>query len=81
MEVRKNFKLLEHKHIIYHFEARDLRFQIYNLFREIFKVREDKSNKVFHEILKCFHKTAKFEFFTKQIIYLESPNHALQYDI
>ena len=23
-EVRKNFKLLEHKHIIHHFEARDL---------------------------------------------------------
>ena len=24
LEVRKNFKLLEHKHIIYHFEAGDL---------------------------------------------------------
>ena len=39
------------------------RFQIYNLFREIFKFREDKSNNVFREILKCFRKTAKFEFF------------------
>ena len=38
------------------------RFQIYNLFREIFKFREDKSNNVFHEIRKCFHKTAKFDF-------------------
>ena len=37
------------------------RFQIYNLFREIFKFREDKSNNVFREIRKCFRKTAKFE--------------------
>ena len=57
------------------------RFQIYNLFREIFKFREDKSNNVFREILKCFRKTAKFEFFAKQIIYLESPDHPLQNDI
>ena len=47
-------------------------FQIYNLFREIFKFGEDKSNNVFCEIRKCFRKTAKFEFFAKQIIYLES---------
>ena len=46
------------------------RFQIYNLFPEIFKFREDKSNNVFREILKCFRKTAKFEFFAKQIIYI-----------
>ena len=38
------------KHVIW-------RFQIYNLFREIFKFREDKSNNVFREIRKCFHKT------------------------
>ena len=63
------------------------RFQIYNLFREdifiilIFKFREDKSNNVFCEIRKCFRKTAKFEFFAKQIIYLESPDHPLQNDI
>ena len=56
------------KHVIW-------RFQIYNLFREIFKFREDKSNNVFREIRKCFRKTAKFEFFAKQIIYLESPDH------
>ena len=36
-------------------------FQICNLFREIFKFREDKSNNVFREILKCFRKTAKFK--------------------
>ena len=40
------------KHVIW-------RFQIYNLFREIFKFREDKSNNVFREIRKCFRKTAK----------------------
>ena len=54
---------------------------IYNLFREIFKFREDKSNNVFREIRKCFRKTAKFEFFAKQIIYLESTDHPLQHDI
>ena len=57
------------KHVIW-------RFQIYNLFLEIFKFREDKSNNVFREIRKCLRKTAKFEFFAKQIIYLESPDHA-----
>ena len=41
----------------------------------------DKSNNVFREIGKCFRKTAKFEFFAKQIIYLESPDHPLQNDI
>ena len=56
------------KHVIW-------RFQIYNLFRE------DKSNNVFREIRKCFRKTAKFEFFAKQIIYLESPDRPLQNDI
>ena len=57
------------------------RFQIYNLFREILKFREDKSNNVVREIRKCFRKTAKFEFFAKKIIYLESPDHLLQNDI
>ena len=57
------------------------RFQIYNLFREIFKFREDKSNNVFREIRKCFRKTSKFEFFAKLITYLESPDHPLQNDI
>ena len=57
------------------------RFQIYNLFREIFKFREDKSNNEFREILKCFRETAKFKFFAKQIIYLASPDHPLQNDI
>ena len=57
------------------------RFQIYNLFREILKFCEDKSSNIFREILKCFRKTAKFEFFAKQIIYLESTNHPLQNDM
>ena len=43
------------KHVIW-------RFQIYNLFREIFNFRKDKSNNVFREIRKCFRKTAKFEY-------------------
>ena len=62
--------------IIYHFEAGDLILQ-----RVIFEFHEDKSNNVFREILKYFRKTAKFEFFAKQIIYLESPDHPLQNDI
>ena len=57
------------------------RFQIYNLFREVFKFCVDKSNDVFREILKCFRKTAKFEFFAEQIIYLASSDHPLQNDI
>ena len=57
------------------------KFQIYNLFHKIFKFREDKSNNVFREILKCFRKTAKFEFFAKQVIYLKSPDYPLQNDI
>ena len=56
-------------------------FHIYNLFHKIFKFCEDKSNNVFLEILKCFRKTAKFEFFAKQIIYLESPDHPFQNDV
>ena len=51
------------------------------ILRHIFKFREDKSNNVFREIRKCFRKTAKFEFFAKQIIYLESPDHVLQNDV
>ena len=35
----------------------------------------------FGKFLKCFGKTAKFEFFAKQIIYLESPDHPLQNDM
>ena len=69
-----NISYIVLKHVIW-------RFQIYKLFREICKFREDKSNNVFRKILKCFRKTAKFEFFAKQIIYLESRDHPLQNDI
>ena len=48
------------KHVIW-------RFQIYNLFREIFKFREDKSNNVVREIRKCFRKTAKLYIWNLQI--------------
>ena len=47
--------------------ARTINKTPHNLFREIFKFREDKSNNVFREILKCFRKTAKFEFFAKKL--------------
>ena len=40
-----------------------------------------KATNVFREIRKCFRKTAKFEFFAKQIIYLGSPDHPLQNDM
>ena len=38
-KVRKYFKLLEHKHIMYYLEACNIwRLQLYNLFREILKL-------------------------------------------
>ena len=52
-----------------------------NFRKTFFKFREDKTNTVFREILKYFRKTAKFEFFAKQIIYLESPDRPLQNDV
>ena len=57
------------------------RFQIYNLFREKFK---------FHGFTKAFKNFvkhiigfifAKFKYFAKQIIYMESPDHPRQYDV
>ena len=66
LEVRKNFKLLEHKYIIYHFEAGDPRFT--------------KAFKNFAKYIIAFI-LAKFKYFAKQIIYLESPDHPLQNDI
>ena len=53
---------------------------MYNLFREIFKFCEDKSNNVFREILKCFRKTAKFEFFV-YIWNLQITRFKMIYDI
>ena len=60
------------------FEAGDLEIPNIQFVSKIFKFREDKSNNIFLQILKCFRKTAKFEFFAKQII---SPGHPLQNDI
>ena len=51
------------------FEAGDLEIPNIQFVSKIFKFREDKSNNIFRQILKCFRKTAKFEFFAKQIIY------------
>ena len=43
------------KHVIW-------RFQIYNLFREIFKFREDKSNNVFAKFVNAFVKPRNLSF-------------------
>ena len=57
------------------------RFQIYNLFREKFKFRGfTKAFKNFAKYVIAFI-FAKFKYFAKQIIYLESPGHQLQNDI
>ena len=62
------------KHVVW-------RFRIYNYFREIFKFRD------FMNTLRNFAKSviahifAKFEYFTKVIIYSKSPDHVLQNDI
>ena len=69
----EKFKLLEYEHIIYHLKHVISRFQIYNLFREIFKFREDKSNNVFLRILKCFRKTTKFDFFRNKLAFPDYP--------
>ena len=57
------------------------RFQIYNLFHKIFKLHENTSNNEFREIRKCIRKTAKFEYFAKQIIPLKSSDHVIQNDV
>ena len=57
------------------------RFQIYNLFREKFKFRGfTKAFTNFAKYIIAFI-FAKFKYFAKQIIYLESPDHVLQNDI
>ena len=53
------------------------RFQIYNLFREIFKFRGDKSNNVFREILKCFGKTPPDHFILQNCVSYEYYNPLL----
>ena len=56
------------------------RFQIYNLFREKFKFRG--FTKAFTNFAKCIIDFifAKFKYFAKQVIYLESPDHVLHND-
>ena len=57
------------------------RFQIYNLFHEKFKFRGfTKAFKNFAKYIIAFI-FAKFKYFAKQIIYLESPDHPLQSDV
>ena len=57
------------------------RLRIYNLFREIFKFRDFK--KAFMNLAKSIiaHIFAIFEYFEKQTIYSDSPDHVLQNDI
>ena len=57
------------------------RSQIYNLFREKFKFRG--FTKAFTDFAKYVIAFifAKFKYFAKQIIYLESPDHVLQNDV
>ena len=57
------------------------RSQIYNLFREKFKFRGfTKAFTNFAKYIIAFI-FAKFKYFAKQIIYLESPDHVLQNDV
>ena len=54
---------------------------MYDLFREKFKFRGfTKALKTFAKYIIIFI-FAKFKYFAKQIIYLESPDHPLQNDI
>ena len=57
------------------------RFQNSNLFREIFKFRENTDKNRFREIHKSLLKITKFKHFAKQIIHLESLDHVLQNDV
>ena len=45
------------------------KIRMYSLFHETLKYHEYMSNNKFREIHKSFLKTAKFEYFGKQIIY------------
>ena len=81
LEVRENFKLIEHEHEHIILKRVIWRFQIYNLFREKLKFRGfTKAFKKFAKYIIAFT-FAKFKYFAKQIICLESPDHLLQNDI
>ena len=86
MEVRKNFRLLKRKHIICHFEALDLeisniQFVSRNVLISPRLNFTGMSNNEFRKIGKCFRKTAKFESFAKQVIYLESSDHVVMHNM
>ena len=70
--VRKNFKLLKHERIIYHFKARDLEIPL------ILIVRENRSKNRFSEISSSVHEIAKLKYFAKVIAYSKFPKHVLQ---
>ena len=50
------------KHVVW-------KFRIFYYFREIFKFRENMNKHKFREISLSVHKIAKFEYFSKVIIY------------
>ena len=78
----KNFKLLKTQiYQISFWSGWSVDSKIYNLFREKFKFRGfTKAFKNFAEYITAFI-FAKLKYFTKQIIYLESPDYSLQNDI
>ena len=57
------------------------RIQMYNLFREIFKFRGDKSNNICREILKCFRKPRNLNFSRKYIWNLQITHFKMIYDM
>ena len=78
MAVQKIFKLLKYEHIIdITLKHVTWRFRICNCFREIFRFRD------FMSTLRNFAKSvfahifAKFKYFAKQFILMESPDHML----
>ena len=52
-------------------------FQIYHLFRKIFKFCDFMDNNTFRENHKSVYKIAKYKYFGKVIIYSKSPDHLL----
>ena len=77
MAPEKYFRLLKYEHIIYSFEARDLEISNMSQLYEIFRFRD------FMNTLRNFAKSVfarifeKFEYFAKQFILTESPDHVL----
>ena len=72
MAPEKNFKLLKYEHIIYSFDAHDLKISKISKFRYFMHTLKNFAKSVSAYIF------AKFKYFAKQPILTESPNHVLQ---